>query len=109
MEVMSKRARTPYPLAARELLRDTLLDAAHDEIERRSWAEITMADVARRAGVSRQTLYKEFGSREQFAQALVLREGDRLLRAVEEAVLARLEDPAAALSAAFEVFLSAAA
>jgi AcrR family transcriptional regulator len=109
MGVMSKRQMTPYPLAARELLRDTLLDAAHDEIERRSWAEITMADVARRAGVSRQTLYKEFGSREQFAQALVLREGDRLLRAVEQAVLQRLEDPVAALAAAFEVFLAEAA
>jgi AcrR family transcriptional regulator len=101
--------RTPYALAARELLRNTLLDGARDELQRRPWAEITMANIAAAAGVSRQTLYKEFGSREEFAQAFVMREGDRFLLAVEEAVLAHLEDPPTALSAAFEVFLTAAA
>ncbi len=68
-----------------------------------------MADVARAAGVSRQTLYKEFGSRDEFAQAFVLREGDRFLAAVEEAVRARCDAPAAALEAAFDLFLTAAA
>jgi AcrR family transcriptional regulator len=101
--------RTPYALAARELLRNTLLDGARDELQRRPWAEITMANIAAAAGVSRQTLYKEFGSREEFAQAFVMREGDRFLLAVEQAVLAHLEDPPTALSAAFEVFLTAAA
>jgi len=97
--------RTPYALAARELLRNTLLDGARDELQRRPWAEITMADIAAAAGVSRQTLYKEFGSREAFAQAFVLRESDRFLNAVEQAVREHLDDPATALSAAFEVFL----
>ena len=55
-------------MAARELLRSTLLDAARAELASRRWTEITMADIARAAGVSRQTLYKEFGSREEFAQ-----------------------------------------
>ena len=100
--------RTPYALAARELLRNTLLDGARDELQRRPWAEITMADIAAAAGVSRQTLYKEFGSREAFAQAFVLRESDRFLFAVEQAVREHLDDPATALSAAFEVFLTAA-
>lgn len=71
------RERIPYSLAARELLRNTLLDAACDELQDRRWANITMADIARSAGVSRQTLYKEFGSRDEFAQALVLREAER--------------------------------
>jgi AcrR family transcriptional regulator len=101
--------RTPYALAARELLRNTLLDAARDELQRRPWAEITMADIAATAGVSRQTLYKEFGSREAFAQAFVLRESDRFLLTVEQAVLEHLDDPPTALSAAFDVFLTAAA
>jgi len=100
--------RTPYPVAARELLRNTLLDAARDELRSRPWSEITMAQVARAAGVSRQTLYKEFGSRDEFAQALVMREGDRFLVAVERAIGERLEDPHAALEAAFDVFLTAA-
>ena len=69
----------PYAVAARELLRDTLFDAARRELEHRGWSEVTMADIASAAGVSRQTLYKEFGSRDEFAQAFVLREGDRFV------------------------------
>lgn len=103
------RERLPYARAARELLHNSLLDAALDELAARGWAEITMADIALAAGVSRQTLYKEFGSREQFAQALALRESDRFLIAVEGAIDAHLDDPATALAAAFDVFLTAAA
>jgi AcrR family transcriptional regulator len=103
------RERLPYAIAARELLRNTLLDAARDELQDRRWADITMADIARSAGVSRQTLYKEFGSREEFAQALVLREAERFLEAVQDAVAANTDNPATALSAAFDVFLTAAA
>ncbi len=103
------RGRTPYAVAARELLRDTLFDAARHELARRRWNEVTMADIAAAAGVSRQTLYKEFGSRENFAQALVLREADRFVRAVEGALDAHLDDPKAALMAAFDLFLTVAA
>lgn len=103
------RERLPYSLAARELLRSTLLDAACDELRERRWADITMANIARAAGVSRQTLYKEFGSRDEFSQALVLREADRFLLAVQAAITAHIHEPAVALSAAFEVFLTAAA
>jgi AcrR family transcriptional regulator len=102
-------ASTPYPVAARELLRNTLLDAARDLLQQRPWSEVTMADIAGAAGVSRQTLYNEFGSRDEFAQELVMREGDRFLVAVEEAVRARVESPRRALEAAFDVFLTAAA
>ncbi|MGD0452476.1 MAG: TetR family transcriptional regulator [Solirubrobacteraceae bacterium] len=105
----STQQRLPYPIAARELLRNSLLDAACEQLEGRRWADVTMADVALAAGVSRQTLYKEFGSRDEFAQALVMREADRFLVAVEGAVLAHLDDPASALAAAFDVFLHAAA
>jgi AcrR family transcriptional regulator len=104
-----KRTPTPYAVAARALLRDTLLDAARRELEQRAWSEVTMADIALAAGVSRQTLYKEFGSRETFAQAFVLREAERFIFAVETALDAHLDDPIAALTAAFGLFLSAAA
>jgi AcrR family transcriptional regulator len=101
--------RAPYAVAARALLRDTLFDAARGQLEHRAWNEVTMADVAAAAGVSRQTLYKEFGSREEFAQAFVLREADGFIGAVEGAMDAHLEDPKAALTAAFGLFLDAAA
>jgi AcrR family transcriptional regulator len=106
---MATVERTPYAEAARELLRNTLLDAARDRLQRRGWAQITMSDIAVAAGVSRQTLYKEFGSRDEFAQAFVMREVARFLAAVEGAVNEHLDDPATALSAAFDVFLTAAA
>ncbi len=101
-------ARTPYAVAARELLRETLFDAARHELEQRAWSEVTMADVARAAGVSRQTLYKEFGSRDEFAQAFVLREAERFIGAVEGALDAHVDDPREALTAAFGLFLTAA-
>lgn len=99
----------PYAVAARELLRNTLLDAAREQLQSRRWADVTMADIAATAGVSRQTLYKEFGSRDEFAQVLLLREADRFLVSVQGAVSAHLDDPAEALAAAFDVFLQAAA
>jgi AcrR family transcriptional regulator len=106
MPTASERA--PYPIAARELLRETLFGAARDELQSRSWSEITMADVASAAGVSRQTLYKEFGSRDEFAQAFVIHEGERFLEAVEAAVREHLDDPRAAIGAALGVFLRSA-
>ncbi len=112
--VQSKRMsasspRVPYSVAARELLRNTLLDAACQELESRHWVDVTMADIAVAAGVSRQTLYKEFGSREEFAQILVLREAESFLDAVEESVNAHLTDPSKALAAALDLFLTEAA
>jgi AcrR family transcriptional regulator len=100
--------RAPYAVAARRLLRETLFAAVRDELEHRAWSEVTMADVAAAAGVSRQTLYKEFGSRDEFAQAFVIHEGERFLDGVEAAVRENLDDPRAAVRAALEFFLTAA-
>jgi AcrR family transcriptional regulator len=102
-------APTPYAVAARDLLRTTVLDVVRDQLRTRGWGEIKMAEVARLAGVSRQTLYNEFGSRAGLAQAVVLREVDHFVDAVQDAVIAHRDEPVAALGAAFEVFLTAAA
>jgi AcrR family transcriptional regulator len=56
--------------------------------------------------VSRQTLYNEFGSRDEFGQELVIREGSRFLDAVEEAIGEHADDPLAALTGALERFLT---
>jgi AcrR family transcriptional regulator len=97
-----------YRIAARRLLRDTLFDAARRLLEDRPWAQITMSDVARAAGVSRQTLYKELGTRDEFAQQFVIREGARFLEAVEHAIFEQLDDPRAAVAAGLEAFLTVA-
>jgi AcrR family transcriptional regulator len=105
IEAVEATTRTPYPEAARRLLRETLFGAARDELQRRAWSQITMAEIAAAAGVSRQTLYKEFGSRDEFGQAFVIHEGERFLDAVEAAVREHLDDPRAAVGAALETFL----
>jgi AcrR family transcriptional regulator len=100
--------RTPYQEAARELLRQTVFDAAREQLGRQPWSEITMADIASGAGVSRQTLYNEFGNRNEFGFAFVIHEAERFMDDVEEAVLAHRDDPRAAVLAALEHFLDAA-
>jgi AcrR family transcriptional regulator len=64
------------------------LDAAYTALTRRAWAAVRMVDVAVVAGVSRQTLYNEFGSKEGLARALVRREADAYLAGVERALKA---------------------
>jgi AcrR family transcriptional regulator len=101
-------ARTPYQEAARELLRQTVFDAAREQLGQRPWSQITMADIASGAGVSRQTLYNEFGNRNEFGYALVIHEGERFLDAVEQAVLEHVDNPRAAVGAALDQFLRSA-
>jgi AcrR family transcriptional regulator len=103
-----QRTRTPYAEAARELLRQTLFGAARDELQQRPWSEVTMADIASAAGVSRQTLYKEFGNRNEFGLAFVINEGEHFLDEVDAAVREHLDDPRAAVGAALELFLTTA-
>lgn len=97
--------RTPYQEAARTLLRQTVFDAAREQLGRQPWSEITMADIASGAGVSRQTLYNEFGSRNEFGFAFVIHEAERFMDDVEKAVLEHTDDPRAAVTAALEHFL----
>jgi AcrR family transcriptional regulator len=59
--------------------RDALLDAAYDVVVAGEWQSARMVDVAASAGVSRQTLYNEFGSKDAFAQALAIREAQRFI------------------------------
>lgn len=101
-------ARMPYPEAARALLRESFFAAAREALQERAWSEITMAEIAAAAGVSRQTLYKEFGSRDEFGQAFVIQEGERFLDGVDAAVREHLDDPRAAIGAALAYFLRSA-
>lgn len=78
--------RMPYAEASRVLLRDSVLDAMRDLLLARDWSAITLADVARAAGISRQTIYNEFGSRQGLAQGYALRLADRLVDAVGGAI-----------------------
>ena len=63
----------------RRQLRDDVLDAAYGMTVTGGWSCARMTALADRVGVSRQTVYKEFGSRDEVGRALVLREAARLV------------------------------
>jgi len=65
-----------------EALRDQLLDATSGIVASSGWHDVTMAELARRVGVSRQTVYNEVGSKPELAQSLVLRELERFVAVV---------------------------
>jgi AcrR family transcriptional regulator len=81
--------------------RDALLDAAYDAAVSGDWARTRMADVARVAGVSRQTLYNEFGSKDALAQAMAMREIQHFIEGTERALdETHPDDPIQAVGAA---------
>jgi AcrR family transcriptional regulator len=56
------------------------------------WSQVTMARLADAAGVSRQTVYNEVGSKPALAETMVLEELARFLRVMEEAFDAEPDD-----------------
>lgn len=82
--------RIPYAEASRTLLRDAVLDAMRELLMTRDWSAITLSDIARSAGISRQTIYNEFGSRQGLAQGYALRLAERLMDSVRDALEANV-------------------
>jgi AcrR family transcriptional regulator len=78
-----RRRADPYTPAAMGDTRSRILDAALVVIARDGLTQLSLEDVAREAGVSRQTVYRHMGSREGLVSETILRE--------EESYLARLE------------------
>jgi AcrR family transcriptional regulator len=85
---MSAIMRVPYAEAARNLMHGRVLGAVDELIGHDGWAATSIAKVTKYAGVSRQTIYNEFGSRQLLAQAYVLYRLDRILDVLDEKVLA---------------------
>jgi AcrR family transcriptional regulator len=94
-----------YADVSRTLLRDVVLRATDRLLGERPWRTITIAQVAAAAGVSRQTVYNEFGNRAELAVAYASWAGDQLLDEVERCVADHADDLRGALVAAFTVFL----
>lgn len=88
--------------------RERLLDAAYAEVLAGHWGERRMVDVATAAGVSRQTLYNVFGSKEGLLQTVVVREVNTLLDNVVRVLESDGHDPAYAVNRTTRMVLSAA-
>lgn len=98
------RKRVPYAEASRVLLRDSILDGMRELLLTRDWSAITLSHVATAAGISRQTIYNEFGSRQGLAQAYALRLADRLVDQIDLAIDGNVGDVYAAFHQGFRDF-----
>ena len=66
--------------------RERILDAAWRITSEQGWSAITMSRLGDAAGVSRQSVYNEFGGKQQVAEALIGRELQRFLAAVDAGI-----------------------
>jgi len=80
------RIRAETVEAHRQRTREALLDAWSSLMEEHGYAEITMAMVAERAGVARNTIYGYFPDKEHLLLAHLEREVERFLTSVTAAV-----------------------
>ena len=95
--------------SARQRLRDMIVDAARAQTVASGWDGVRMGGVAAAAGVSRQTVYNEFGSKAGLAEALARREVDRFVAEVRAALRAHGADVRAGAYAAIRHTLAGAA
>jgi AcrR family transcriptional regulator len=65
--------------------RERLVSQAAELTRSGGWQAITMAKLADRVGVSRQTVYNEIGSKRQLAEAMIMHELEVFLQAVDAA------------------------
>ncbi|KOX23350.1 hypothetical protein ADL06_22445 [Streptomyces sp. NRRL F-6491] len=79
-------------------MRERVLEEAWLLAAEAGWDRVRMADLARRAEVSRPSVYAEFGDRAGVGRALVERETGRFLLAVGAALESRPGDVGAALT-----------
>lgn len=93
-----------FQARVRQQLRHDALDAAYQLLTNRGWTAVTMTAVAAAVGVSRQTLYKEFSSKDQIGQALLIREAEQFIDGVAHHV-APHDDVTAAIEAAIRYTL----
>lgn len=96
----------PLRLSFRRQLREQALQAAHALTVERGWAQVRMGEVAARTGVSRPTLYKEFGDKQGLGEALILGETERFLTGIAGVLEQHATDIAAGILAAVEFVLS---
>ncbi|WP_410595185.1 TetR/AcrR family transcriptional regulator [Amycolatopsis sp. lyj-23] len=75
---------TSFTERTKASLREALLDAAADLLPDRGHAGLRMADVAAKAGVSRQTVYNEFGNKAALTQAVALRTASEFLDGIRQ-------------------------
>jgi len=95
-------------LEFRRQVRERVLTTAHEHTVERGWERVRVGEVAVDSGVSRPTLYREFGNKDGLGEALMAREAERFFAAIGEA-LAEHDDVGDAVAAATRLTLEEAA
>ena len=81
-------------------MRERVIEAAVATTTESGWSAVTMAAIAERVGVSRQTVYNEVGTKQGLAEAMILHELDRFLGVVTVAFDEHPTDLVASIRAA---------
>jgi AcrR family transcriptional regulator len=71
-------------VAFRRQVRERVLDVAHKMFVEVGWDGVHVGDIAITAGVSRPTLYREFGNKQGLGEALAIREVERFVAGLVE-------------------------
>jgi AcrR family transcriptional regulator len=70
---------------AQEHTRESLLQAATEEVERDRWSQASLEEVAGRAGVTKQTALRHFGSKQGLLDAVIRRTSSIVVKERNEA------------------------
>ncbi len=99
-----------YPVneAFRRQVRERALDVARRLTVERGWQQVRFVEVADEVGVSRPTMYSEFGSKAGLGEALVLAETTDFLTGILDELAGHTQNLAAAAKAALGFTLVAA-
>jgi AcrR family transcriptional regulator len=91
-----------YPVneAFRRQVRERALDVARRLTVERGWQQVRFVEVADEVGVSRPTMYSEFGSKAGLGEALVLAETTAFLTGIIDELAGHTQDLAGAAKAA---------
>jgi len=97
---MGAMAGYPVNEAFRREVRDRALAVARELTLARGWQHVRFIDVADAVGVSRPTMYSEFGSKAGLGEALVLAETSEFLTGIVTELGPNSDDPVAAAKTA---------
>jgi AcrR family transcriptional regulator len=103
---MAEARQRPYKQVARakaqERTRETLLQAAAEEVERDGWKQASLESVAGRAGVTKQTALRHFGSKQGLLDAVINRTSSIVVKERAEAPIGDIPGAVANLMRHYE-------
>ncbi|MFC9894700.1 TetR family transcriptional regulator [Nocardia sp. NPDC127579] len=94
-----------FQMEMRLLLRERALDAAREVVCTEGWGAVNMSRIAKDVGISRPVLYKEIGTKQALADALIARELAVFVGGILDTVARHPGDPIVGMTRAAEYTL----